>query len=78
MQMDGMVLEDDGTMYVGLMGNQGSAAGFQTFNSNTRTWGHGSLIAGLPNNNVQDFLEYGDHIMAVSYTHLTLPTKRIV
>ena len=28
-QMDGMVLEDDGTMYVGLMGYQGSAAGFQ-------------------------------------------------
>ncbi len=66
-QMDEMVLEDDGTMYVGLMGNQGSAAGYQTFNTNTRTWGHGSLIAGLPSNTVRDFLEYGDHIMIATY-----------
>ena len=66
-QMDGMVLEDDGTMYVGLMGSQGSAAGFQTFNSNTRSWGHGSLIAGLPSNTVRDFLEYGDHIMIATH-----------
>ena len=65
--MDGMVLEDDGTMYVGLMGSQGSAAGFQTFNSNTRSWGHGSLIAGLPSNTVRDFLEYGDHIMIATH-----------
>ena len=66
-QMDEMVLEDDGTMYVGLMGNQGSAAGYQTFNTNTRSWGHGSLIAGLPSNTVRDFLEYGDHIMVATY-----------
>ena len=66
-QMDEMVLEDDGTMYVGLMGNQGSAAGYQTFNTNTRLWGHGSLIAGLPSNTVRDFLEYGDHIMVATY-----------
>ena len=66
-RMDGMVLEDDGTMYVGLMGSEGSAAGFQTFNTNSHTWGHGSLIAGLPNNLVRDFLEYGDHIMVATY-----------
>ena len=66
-QMDGMVLEDDGTMYVGLMGNEGSAAGFQRFNTATRTWGHGSLIAGLPSDIVRDFLEYGDHIMVATY-----------
>ncbi|HJL60190.1 MAG TPA: hypothetical protein QF621_07550, partial [Candidatus Thalassarchaeaceae archaeon] len=66
-QMDGMVIEDDGTMYVGLMGNQGSAAGFQTFNTNTNTWGHGSLLAGLPSNIVRDFLEYGDHILIATH-----------
>ena len=66
-QMDGMVIEDDGTMYVGLMGNQGSAAGFQTFNTNTNTWGHGSLLAGLPSNLVRDFLEYGDHILIATH-----------
>ena len=66
-QMDGMVLEDDGTMYVGLMGNEGSAAGFQRFNTDTRTWGHGSLIAGLPSDIVRDFMEYGDHIMVATH-----------
>ena len=66
-QMDGMILDDDGTMYVGLMGSEGSAAGFQTFNTNTRVWGHGSLIAGLPNDLVRDFLEYGDHIMVATW-----------
>ena len=66
-QMDGMVLDDDGTMYVGLMGNEGSAAGFQRFNTGTRTWGHGSLIAGLPSDIVRDFLEYGDHILVATH-----------
>ena len=65
-QMDGMILEN-GTMYVGLMGNQGSAAGFQTFNTGTNQWGHGSLLAGLPSNLVRDFLEYGDHILIATH-----------
>ena len=54
-------------MYVGLMGNEGSAAGFQRFNTDTRTWGHGSLIAGLPSDIVRDFMEYGDHIMVATH-----------
>ena len=66
-QMDGMILEDDGTMYVGLMGSQGSAAGFQTFDTSSRTWGQGSLIAGLPNNIVRGFVEHGDHIMVATW-----------
>ena len=66
-QMDGMILENDGTMYVGLMGREGSAAGFQTFDTDTRTWSHGSLIAGLPSDIVRDFLDYGDHIMVATY-----------
>ncbi len=66
-QMDGMVLEDDGTMYVGLMGREGSAAGYQKFDTVTRTWAHGSLIAGLPSDIVRDFLEYGDHILVATF-----------
>ena len=68
MQMDGMVFDpdDEDTMYVGLMGAQGSAAGFQTFYTDSRTWGHGSLIAGLPSDIVSDFLEYGDHILVAT------------
>ena len=54
-------------MYVGLMGREGSAAGFQTFDTDTRTWSHGSLIAGLPSDIVRDFLDYGDHIMVATY-----------
>ena len=65
-QMDGMILEN-GTIYVGLMGNQGSAAGFQTYNIGNNQWGHGSLIAGLPSNLVRDFIEYGDHIMIATH-----------
>ena len=66
-QMDGTVLLDDGTMYVGLMGYDGSAAGFQIFNTNTGNWGHGSLIAGLPSNIVRDFMESGDHIFVATH-----------
>jgi hypothetical protein len=66
-QMDGTVLLDDGTMYVGLMGSQGSAAGFQIFNTNTGNWGHGSLLAGLPSNIVRDFLESGNHIFVATH-----------
>ena len=66
-QMDGMILEEDGNMYVGLMGREGSAAGFQTFDTDSRSWDHGSLIAGLPSDIVRDFLEYGDHIMVATY-----------
>ena len=65
-QMDGMVLEN-GTMYVGLMGNQGSAAGFQTFDTQNRQWGYGSLIAGLPSNIVRDFVNYGDHVLIATH-----------
>ena len=61
-QMDGMLM-DDGQMYVGLMGYSGSSAGFQTFDPSSRTWGHGSLIAGLPSNIVTDFVQYSDNIL---------------
>ena len=61
-----MVLEN-GTMYVGLMGNQGSAAGFQTFDTQNRQWGYGSLIAGLPSNIVRDFVNYGDHVLIATH-----------
>ena len=60
--MDGMLM-DDGQMYVGLMGYSGSSAGFQTFDPSSRTWGHGSLIAGLPSNIVTDFVQYSDNIL---------------
>ncbi len=66
-QMDGMVIEDDGTMYVGLMGREGSAAGYQKFDTDTRTWAEGSLIAGLPSDLVRDFIEHGDHILVATY-----------
>jgi len=66
-QMDGMVLEDDGTMYVGLMGREGSAAGYQKFDTDTRTWAEGSLIAGLPSDLVRDFIEHGDQILVATY-----------
>ena len=65
-QMDGMIIENN-TMYVGLMGNEGSAAGFQTFDTNNRQWGYGSLIAGLPSNLVRDFMVYGNHIMIATH-----------
>jgi len=66
-QMDGMVLEDDGTMYVGLMGYQGSAAGFQEFDTSTGSWGYGSLLAGLPNDRVRDFAEVDDKILIATW-----------
>ena len=66
-QMYGMVLEDDGTMYVGLMGYQGSAAGFQEFDTSTGAWGYGSLLAGLPNDRVRDFAEVGDKILIATW-----------
>ena len=62
-QMDGMHIDDDGTMYVGLMGESGTSAGYQSFNTNTENWGQGSLIAGLPSNIVRDFLEVGNHVL---------------
>ena len=56
-QMDGMILDDDdGMLYVGLMGNEGSAAGFQSFDTSSLSWGDGSLLAGLPNDIVKDFV----------------------
>ena len=64
--MDGMIIENN-TMYVGLMGNEGSAAGFQTFDTLSRQWSYGSLIAGLPSNLVRDFMVYGDHIMIATH-----------
>ena len=67
-QMDGMILDsDDGMLYVGLMGNQGSAAGFQTFDTSTNSWGDGSLLAGLPNDIVQDFVALGDKILTATW-----------
>ena len=65
-QMDGLLIEGN-QAFVGLMGIYGSSAGFQTFNTDTRTWGHGSLIAGLPSNTVTDFVEYGDHILIATH-----------
>ena len=65
-QMDGLLFDGE-KMYVGLMGWSGSSAGFQTFNPSSRSWGHGSLIAGLPSNIVTDFAEYGDHILVATH-----------
>ncbi len=62
-QMDGMYIDDDGTMYVGLMGESGTSAGYQSFNTNNENWGQGSLIAGLPSNIVRDFLEVSNHVL---------------
>ena len=61
-QMDGM-LHDGEHMFIGLMGWDGSSAGFQTFDPDSRSWGQGSLIAGLPSNIVTDFVEYGEHVL---------------
>ena len=67
-QMDGMVLDDDdGMLYVGLMGNEGSAAGFQTFDTTSLSWGDGSLLAGLPNDIVKDFVGLGDKILTATW-----------
>ena len=65
-QMDGLLM-DGGQMYVGLMGWDGSSAGFQSFDPNNRTWGRGSLIAGLPSNIVTDFVQYEDHILVATH-----------
>ena len=64
-QMDGIIIEDE-KMYVGLIGMDGSSAGFQAFSPEDRQWGQGSLIAGLPNNAVNDFIEYEDHILVAT------------
>ena len=61
--MEGRFIEEDGTMYVGLMGESGTSAGYQAFNTNTENWGQGSLIAGLPSNIVRDFLEVDNHVL---------------
>ena len=67
-QMDGMVLDDDdGMLYVGLMGNEGSAAGFQSFDTSSLSWGDGSLLAGLPNDIVKDFVGLGDKILTATW-----------
>ena len=60
--MDGLFLDDE-ILYVGLMGYDSSSAGFQSLDTEKETWGHGSLIAGLPSNIVRDFIEYNDHIL---------------
>ena len=65
-QMDGLLFED-GQMYVGLMGWAGSSAGFQVFDPINRSWGLGSLIAGLPSNIVTDFVQYDDHILVATH-----------
>ena len=65
--MDGLYLEDDGTLYVGLMGYDSSSAGFQTFDTISGSWSEGSLIAGLPSNIVRDFVEYDDHILIATH-----------
>jgi len=66
-QMDGMYIDDDGTMYVGLMGESGTSAGYQAFDINTENWGAGSLIAGLPSNIVRDFLELDSHVLIATH-----------
>ena len=65
-QMDGL-FHDGEDMFVGLMGWDGSSAGFQTFDPDTRSWGLGSLLAGLPNNIVTDFAQYGEHILVSTH-----------
>ncbi|MBR41249.1 MAG: hypothetical protein CMA89_05140 [Euryarchaeota archaeon] len=65
-QMDGL-LHDGENIFIGLMGWSGSSAGFQTFNPETRTWGQGSLLAGLPSNIVTDFVEYGEHVLVSTH-----------
>ena len=66
-QMDGMHIDDDGIMYVGLMGESGTSAGYQAFDTNTENWGAGSLIAGLPSNIVRDFLTVDNHILIATH-----------
>ena len=61
-QMDGLLMDGE-QMYVGLMGWDGSSAGFQTFDPLSRTWGQGSLLAGLPSNIVTDFVQFGEHVL---------------
>ena len=65
--MDGMHIEDDGTMYVGLMGESGTSAGYQSFDINNENWGAGSLIAGLPSNIVRDFLQLDGHLLIATH-----------
>ncbi len=65
-QMDGLIHDGD-NMFIGLMGWSGSSAGFQTFDPGTRSWGQGSLLAGLPSNIVTDFVEYGEHVLVSTH-----------
>ena len=65
-QMDGLIHDGD-NMFIGLMGWSGSSAGFQTFDPDTRSWGQGSLLAGLPSNIVTDFVEYGEHVLVSTH-----------
>ena len=65
-QMDG-ILHDGENLFIGLMGWAGSSAGFQTFDPETRSWGQGSLLAGLPSNIVTDFVEFGEHILVSTH-----------
>jgi hypothetical protein len=65
-QMDGL-FHDGEHMFIGLMGWDGSSAGFQTFDPDSRTWGQGSLLAGLPSNIVTDFVEHGEHILVSTH-----------
>ena len=68
-QMDGMFIEEDGTMYVGLMGESGTSAGYQAFNTNTENWGQGSCVP------PQDCLRYGScpDVVTVVATYETPP-----
>ena len=61
-QMDGLLMDGE-QMFVGLMGWDGSSAGFQSFDPSSRTWGQGSLLAGLPSNIVTDFVQFGEHVL---------------
>ena len=61
-QMDGLLLAGE-QMFVGLMGWDGSSAGLQSFDPSSRTWGQGSLLAGLPSNIVTDFVQFGEHVL---------------
>ena len=65
-QMDG-VHYDGENFLIGLMGWAGSSAGFQTFDPESRSWGQGSLLAGLPSNIVTDFVQFGDHILVSTH-----------
>jgi len=65
-QMDGLFYDGE-HMFIGLMGWDGSSAGFQTFDPDSRSWGQGSLLAGLPSNIVTDFVEYGEHILVSTH-----------